>query len=99
MTDQLSSIEAAVEAIAAGKVVISMDDIVRENEGEFYRAAEKVTPEIVDFMITHGRGQLCMPILPEAAARLQLGRSSSRTPPPCRRPLPCRSIIAVAAPA
>ena len=72
MTDQLSSIEAAVEAIAAGKLVISMDDIGRENEGDFICAAEKVTPEIVNFMITHGRGQLCMPILPEVAERLHL---------------------------
>ncbi len=72
MTRQLSSIEAAVEAIAAGKIIISMDDIDRENEGDFICAAEKVTPEIVNFMITHGRGQLCMPILPELADRLDL---------------------------
>lgn len=68
----LSSIETAVEAIAAGKIVISMDDIDRENEGDFICAAEKVTPDIVNFMITHGRGQLCMPILPELADRLDL---------------------------
>ena len=49
-----------------------MDDIDRENEGDFICAAEKVTPEIVNFMITHGRGQLCMPILPEVADRLDL---------------------------
>ena len=72
MARQLSSIEAAVEAITAGKVVISMDDADRENEGDFICAAEKVTPEIVNFMITHGRGQLCMPILPEVADRLDL---------------------------
>ena len=72
MAHQLSSIEAAVEAIAAGKIVISMDDIARENEGDFICAAEKVTPEIVNFMITHGRGQFCMPILPEVADRLHL---------------------------
>jgi 3,4-dihydroxy 2-butanone 4-phosphate synthase/GTP cyclohydrolase II len=69
---RLSTIEAAVEAIAAGRVVISMDDRDRENEGDFICAAEKVTPEIVNFMITHGRGQLCMPILPELADRLSL---------------------------
>ena len=72
MPHQLSSMEAAVEAIAAGKIVISMDDIDRENEGDFICAAEKVTPEIVNFMITHGRGQLCMPILPEVCERLDL---------------------------
>ena len=72
MSDRLSSIDAAIEAIAAGQVVIVMDDEDRENEGDFVCAAEKTTPEIVNFMITHGRGQLCMPILPEVSARLDL---------------------------
>ena len=49
-----------------------MDDEDRENEGDFICAAERVTPEIVNFMITHGRGQLCMLILPEVAKRLDL---------------------------
>ncbi len=44
----------------------------RENEGDFICGAEKVTPEIINFMITHGRGRLCMPILPELAQRLDL---------------------------
>jgi 3,4-dihydroxy 2-butanone 4-phosphate synthase/GTP cyclohydrolase II len=72
VSHRLSTIEAAVEAIAAGQVVIVMDAKDRENEGDFICAAEKVTPEIVNFMITHGRGQLCMPILPETADRLEL---------------------------
>jgi len=72
VSDRLSSIDAAVEAISAGKVVIVMDDEDRENEGDFVCAAEKTTPEIVNFMITHGRGQLCMPILPEVSERLDL---------------------------
>jgi 3,4-dihydroxy 2-butanone 4-phosphate synthase / GTP cyclohydrolase II len=72
VSHRLSSIEAAIEAIAAGQVVIVMDATDRENEGDFICAAEKVTPEIVNFMITYGRGQLCMPILPETAARLDL---------------------------
>ena len=49
-----------------------MDAEDRENEGDFICAAEKVTPEIVNFMITHGRGQLCMPMLPEVCQRLEL---------------------------
>ncbi|MCC6123377.1 MAG: 3,4-dihydroxy-2-butanone-4-phosphate synthase [Pirellulales bacterium] len=69
---RFSSIEAAVEAIAAGRIVIVMDAEDRENEGDFICAAEKVTPEIVNFMITHGKGQLCMPILPDTAQRLDL---------------------------
>ncbi len=72
MPQRFSSIEAAVEAIAAGKIVIVMDAEDRENEGDFICAAENVTPEMVNFMITHGRGQLCMPILPETAKRLDL---------------------------
>ena len=65
MPSQFSTIDAAVEAIAAGRAVIVVDAEDRENEGDFICAADKVTPEIVNFMITHGRGQLCMPILPE----------------------------------
>lgn len=72
MSHRLSTIEAAIAAIAAGKVVIVMDAEDRENEGDFICAAEKVTPEIVNFMITHGKGQLCMSILPEVAERLDL---------------------------
>jgi 3,4-dihydroxy 2-butanone 4-phosphate synthase / GTP cyclohydrolase II len=67
-----STIEAAIEAIARGEVIIVVDAEDRENEGDFTCAAEKVTPEIVNFMITHGRGQLCMPILPEVSERLKL---------------------------
>ncbi len=74
MPQRLSSIESAVQAIAQGRVVIVMDAEDRENEGDFVCAAEKVTPEIVNFMITVGRGQLCMPILPEVCQRLNLDR-------------------------
>ena len=72
MPYQFSTIEAAVEAIASGRIIIVVDAQDRENEGDFVCAAEKVTPEIVNFMITHGRGRLCMPILPELAKRLEL---------------------------
>lgn len=82
MSDRLSSIDAAVEALSAGKVVIVMDDEDRENEGDFVCTAEKVTPEIVNFMITHGRGQLCMPILPEVSERLDLPPMADRNTAP-----------------
>jgi 3,4-dihydroxy 2-butanone 4-phosphate synthase/GTP cyclohydrolase II len=72
MSHQFSTIEEAVEAIRQGRVVIVADDEDRENEGDFICAAEKVTPETINFMITHGRGQLCMPILPEVSERLKL---------------------------
>jgi 3,4-dihydroxy 2-butanone 4-phosphate synthase/GTP cyclohydrolase II len=70
--NQYSSIEEAVAAIRAGQIIIVVDAEDRENEGDFVCAAEKVTTETVNFMITHGRGQLCMPILPEVSSRLEL---------------------------
>ncbi|MCA9269037.1 MAG: 3,4-dihydroxy-2-butanone-4-phosphate synthase, partial [Planctomycetales bacterium] len=69
---EFSSVQAAVDAIARGQAVIVVDAEDRENEGDFICAADVVTPQLVNFMITHGRGQLCMPILPEAAQRLHL---------------------------
>ncbi|NUO81406.1 3,4-dihydroxy-2-butanone-4-phosphate synthase [candidate division KSB1 bacterium] len=68
-----SSVEQAIEAFRRGEVIIVMDAEDRENEGDFICAAEKCTPEIVNFMITHGRGQLCMPVLPDICERLKLG--------------------------
>lgn len=72
MSGEFSTIEAAIAAIGRGEMVIVVDAEDRENEGDFICAAEKVTPEAVNFMITHGRGQLCMPILPELSERLKL---------------------------
>lgn len=72
MPNRFSTIEEAVEAIAAGKIVIVVDAEDRENEGDFVAAAETITTEQVNFMITHGRGQLCMPLLPATAERLRL---------------------------
>ena len=68
---QYSSIDAAVAAVQKGKIVIVMDDEDRENEGDFVCAAESVTDVQVNFMLTHGRGQVCMPILPELCKRLE----------------------------
>lgn len=67
-----SPIEDVVADIRAGKLVIIVDDEDRENEGDLICAAEKITPEIINFMATHGRGLICAPILPEAAERLGL---------------------------
>jgi 3,4-dihydroxy 2-butanone 4-phosphate synthase / GTP cyclohydrolase II len=72
MTSHFSTIDAAVAAIRRGGVIIVVDAEDRENEGDFIAAAEKVGPEIVNFMITHGRGQLCMPVLPEVCERLKI---------------------------
>lgn len=72
MSNPFSSIEDAIDAIQKGRIVVVVDAEDRENEGDFISAAELVTPETVNFMITHGRGQLCMPILPETSQRLEL---------------------------
>lgn len=72
MSREFSTVEMAVAAFARGEIVIVVDAEDRENEGDFVCAAQSVTPELVNFMITHGRGQLCMPILPETAERLKL---------------------------
>jgi 3,4-dihydroxy 2-butanone 4-phosphate synthase/GTP cyclohydrolase II len=71
MSDQLNSIPEAVEAIRRGEVVIVVDAEDRENEGDYICAAEKATPEVVNFMLS-GRGQLCVSILPEVSKRLEL---------------------------
>ncbi len=68
----ISSIEAAIEDIRQGKVVIVADDEDRENEGDFIFAAEKCTPEIMNFIITHGRGIPCVPTTEQRLEELQL---------------------------
>ena len=69
---KLDSIEDAIKDIAAGKIIIVVDDEDRENEGDFVCAAELVTPEIINFMATYGRGLICAPITAELADSLQL---------------------------
>lgn len=81
-----STIEEALEALAAGRIIIVVDDEDRENEGDFVAAADRITPETVEFMITHGRGLLCMPILPEVADRLQLHPMVDHNTSPHRTP-------------
>jgi 3,4-dihydroxy 2-butanone 4-phosphate synthase / GTP cyclohydrolase II len=59
---KLNTIEEAIEDIRQGKIIIVVDDEDRENEGDFLAAAEMVTPEMVNFMATHGRGLICVPL-------------------------------------
>ncbi len=65
-------IEAAIEAIRRGEMVIVVDDEDRENEGDLTVAAEKVTPEIINFMMTHGRGLICLPMTAERLDALDI---------------------------
>ncbi len=71
-TKVLNTIEEAIEDFRNGKVVIVVDDEDRENEGDFIVAAEKITPEIVNFMLHEGRGVLCTPLSEERCAQLEL---------------------------
>src|SRR5688500_14513666 len=71
MERQFSTIPEAVDAIARGEVVIVVDAEDRENEGDFICAAEKATPEVVNFVM-NGRGEFCVPVLPDVCQRLQL---------------------------
>jgi len=67
-----STIDDAISALSEGRLIIVVDDEDRENEGDFIGAAEKITPEMVNFMVTHGRGMFCATILPDRAAELRL---------------------------
>jgi 3,4-dihydroxy 2-butanone 4-phosphate synthase / GTP cyclohydrolase II len=69
---RFSLIEDAIEAVAAGRVVIVVDSEDRENEGDLIGGAERATPEMIHFLISAGRGQLCLPAAPEIAERLDL---------------------------
>jgi 3,4-dihydroxy 2-butanone 4-phosphate synthase/GTP cyclohydrolase II len=86
MKNKLNTIEEAIADIHAGKVVIVVDDANRENEGDFITAAENVTPEVINFMATHGRGLICAPITEDRCDELHLemmvpkNTSSHKTP-------------------
>ena len=69
---QLNTIEEAIEDFREGKFLVVVDDEDRENEGDFIIAAEKVTPEKINFMLTHGRGVLCAPLTEERCKELEL---------------------------
>lgn len=72
MEYKLNTIEEALEEIKAGKVIIVVDDEDRENEGDFLTAARNVTPEIINFMATHGRGLICAPLVEDRCDELGL---------------------------
>ncbi len=72
MSSNLNTIEEAIEELKAGKVIIVVDDEDRENEGNFTAAAETVTPEMINFMATHGRGLICTPLTEKRCNELEL---------------------------
>lgn len=79
---ELFSIPEAIEAIRNGEVIIVVDDANRENEGDFIAAAEMITPELINFMATHGRGLICTPLTEERCQKLQLGKMVSNNTDP-----------------
>ena len=81
-TSQLHSIEEAINDIRDGKVIIVVDDENRENEGDFLAAAEKVTPKMINFMATYGRGLICAPLTENRCKELELGMMVSNNTDP-----------------
>ncbi len=69
---KLNTIPEAIEDIKAGKIIIVIDDENRENEGDFIASAEKVTPELINFMSKHGRGLICAPLTEDRCEELEL---------------------------
>jgi len=72
MMEKLNTIEEAIRDIKDGKVVIVVDDADRENEGDFITAAKNASPEVINFMATHGRGLICVPLIDERCDELGL---------------------------
>ena len=70
---KFNTIEEAIEDIRAGKIVIVVDDEDRENEGDLLMAADRVTPEAINFMATYGRGLICMPVIGSRLDELGVG--------------------------
>ena len=79
---KFNTIEEAIQDIKQGKMIVVVDDEDRENEGDLVCAAEHATPENINFMITHGRGLVCVPMLSEVACKLQMAPMVSKNQDP-----------------
>jgi len=89
-----SAVEQAIADIRAGKLVIVADDERRENEGDLVGAAEQVTPDMINFMATHARGLICVPLTPERCQALglpQMTEHNNESPSPSASTPPCGS--------
>lgn len=76
MSIRNDAVERAIEALADGRLILIQDDLKRENEGDLVGAASRVTSQMINFMVTKGRGLVCQPITEETARRLGLGPQS-----------------------
>ena len=81
-TIEFNNVADAIDDIRRGKLIIVVDDEKRENEGDFICAAEKITPELVNFMITHGRGLVCVPLTESRCNELELNQMVSENTDP-----------------
>ena len=79
---ELNTIKEAIQDIKDGKIIIVVDDANRENEGDFIAAAEKITPELINFMASHGRGLICSPLTESRCQELQLSKMVSNNTDP-----------------
>ena len=77
---EFASIPEAIEEIRQGRIVLVVDDADRENEGDFIMAAERCTPEAVNFMVTHGRGIVCLPVAGWRLDELEIGQMVPEEP-------------------
>src|SRR5205807_9278061 len=75
-----ATVEEAVEEIRQGRMIVLIDDEDRENEGDLAMAAEKITPEVINFMAKYGRGLICMPLTGDRCDELHLPLMSPITP-------------------
>ena len=80
--DSLNKIEEAISSIKKGEIIIVVDDENRENEGDFIAAAESISPEMINFMATHGRGLICCPLTEKRCKKLNLDLMVSSTSDP-----------------
>ena len=80
--DSLNKIEEAISSIKKGEIIIVVDDENRENEGDFIAAAEAISPEMINFMATHGRGLICCPLTEKRCKKLNLDLMVSSTSDP-----------------
>ena len=69
---RLATVEESIHAVKSGKLIIIVDDEDRENEGDLMVAAEKITPDIINFMAKHGRGLICLPLTEDRLNELDL---------------------------
>ena len=81
-----ATIEAAIDDIRQGRMILVVDDEDRENEGDLVMAADRVTPEAVNFMAKHGRGLICVPMTGERLDELRIHMMVSDNTAPWERP-------------